>query len=56
MIPADTEQAWTEYRNDVEAARRSVLDHEWSQNPVVRAQGMYLIQMLQTFAFHPPAR
>ena len=52
MITSDTEQAWADYRNDVETARRLVLDHEWSRDPIVRAQGMYLIQMLQTFAFH----
>ena len=52
MITSDIEQAWTDYRNDVEIARQMVLSHEWSRNPIVRAQGMYLIQMLQTFAFH----
>ncbi|MGO9512676.1 MAG: hypothetical protein ACLP2F_03405 [Steroidobacteraceae bacterium] len=52
MITSDIEQAWTDYRNDVEISRQMVLSHEWSRNPIVRAQGMYLIQMLQTFGFH----
>jgi hypothetical protein len=49
---ADTEAAWREYRDDVEAARNMVLSQPCSADPQVRAQGLYLIQMLQAFGFN----
>lgn len=49
---AETQAAWRDYLGDVEAARTMVLSQPYAADPTVRAQGLYLIQMLQTFGFN----
>lgn len=50
-VPVETEQAWREYQNNLDIARNAVLAESYCQDPLIRAQGLYLIQMLQTFGF-----
>jgi hypothetical protein len=47
----DTERAWRDYLADVQTARAMVLSQPYAADPTVRAQGLYLIQMLQSFGF-----
>ncbi|MGE0742498.1 MAG: DUF1214 domain-containing protein [Hyphomonadaceae bacterium] len=43
--------AWEEYLKTIDEARALVLNSRWAGDPVACAQGQYLIQMLQAFAF-----
>ena len=51
-IPAATRETCDECSKNLEAARELVLHAEISQDPAVRAQGLYLLQMLQAFGFN----
>src|SRR5437899_89760 len=51
-IPAATRETCDECSKNLEAARKLVLHAEISQDPAVRAQGLYLLQMLQAFGFN----
>jgi len=51
-VPADTQRAWEEQRADLDVARLMMLEQPYAADPIVRAQGLYLIQMLQAFAFN----
>lgn len=46
------DDSWEECQRNVAAARALVLQAEISKDPVVRAQGLYLLQMLQAFGFN----
>ncbi|HSV35319.1 MAG TPA: hypothetical protein VLI46_07160, partial [Ramlibacter sp.] len=44
--------SWQECQRNIGEARALVLQAEISKDPVVRAQGLYLLQMLQAFGFN----
>jgi hypothetical protein len=48
---ATSQAVWEEYLKTIDEARALVLNSRWAENPVACAQGQYLIQMLQAFAF-----
>jgi hypothetical protein len=47
----DTARAWEEYRRILDDVRWRVLAQEWSRQDLVRAQGLYFVQMNQATAF-----
>ena len=51
-IPPATRESWAECCKNLEAARELVLHADISRDPAVRAQGLYLLQMLQAFGFN----
>jgi hypothetical protein len=51
-VPPASQEAWQNYLTAIDEARAMVLNSAWARTPVDRAQGLYYIQMLQTFGFN----
>jgi hypothetical protein len=47
-----SDQAWSEYLQAIDAARTTALGWRWAQTPQMRAQAMYFISMMQAFGFN----
>jgi hypothetical protein len=51
VLPA-SQEVWQNYLRTIDEARAMVMGSAWARTPVDRAQGLYYIQMLQTFGFN----
>jgi len=51
-VPPASQQAWQDYLTAIDEARALAMGSAWARTPVDRAQGLYYIQMLQTFGFN----